>query len=385
MGTERIYYTDGHSSEFYAKVTGCTEADGGKFAVTLDRTAFFPEGGGQLADTGFIGEAAVADVREKNGEIYHFTDKELAVGDSYLCRIDWQTRFRRMQNHGGEHIVSGLVNRKYGYNNIGFHMGSDDITIDFDGILDRTQLAEIERLANEAVTANRRIIVSFPSTDELKTLEYRSKKAIEGQVRIVEIEGFDRCACCAPHLAYTGEIGIIKILDFMRYKGGVRVHILCGYDALEDYNRRYEITAKISNLLSAKQLETAEAVARLNDECGRLRGECGELRRKLLSYRASEVAETPGNICLFEDTDAEGLRMLVNLCVPKCGGVCAAFSGNDEDGYKYIIGSRTVDLRAMSKDINKALSGRGGGTPEMIQGSAAAKAEAIKEYFIKMN
>ncbi len=381
METKKIYYTDGHASEFEAIVTGCVAAEGGKYAVILDRTAFFPEGGGQLADTGFIGEAAVADVREKNGEIFHYTDRPLCVGENYHCMINWPVRFRRMQNHGGEHIVSGIVNRMYGYNNVGFHMGADDITIDFDGLLDRSQLIEIEKLANEAVTANRKINISFPSAEELKTLEFRSKKALEGQVRIVEIEGFDRCACCAPHLGSTGEVGIIKILDFMKYKGGVRIHILSGMDALEDYHRRYEITAKISALLSVKQLETAEAVARLYDDNGKLRGECGELRRKLLAYRAAEVTETSGNICLFEDVDADGLRLLVNLCVQKCQGVCAAFSGNDTTGYKYIIGSKSVDLRAASKDINKALAGRGGGTPEMIQGSIAASAEAIKQYF----
>lgn len=381
METLKIYETDGHAKEFDAIVVSCEALGDGRHAVVLDRTAFFPEGGGQAADTGTVGDANVIDVQEKNGVPVHFTDRPLEVGASVHGKIDYEERFRRMQNHSGEHIVSGIVNRLYGYNNIGFHMGEDDITIDFDGVLDRAQLCEVEKIANEAVAANRRILVSFPDAEALATLEYRSKKELEGRVRIVEIEGFDRCACCAPHLKMTGEVGIIKILDFIHYKGGVRVHLLCGFDALEDYHRRYESTKRVSELLSVPQSEIVGGVEALQTECGRLRGEVGELKRRIMDIRADEVKECDGNICIFENTEPNLARYLVNACVSKCGGVCGVFSGDDESGYKYIIAARREGLRAAAKNINAALGGRGGGSDEMIQGSIAASAEKIIEYF----
>ena len=385
METIKLYFTDSHISRFDATVTGCNPAGEGRFAVTLDRTAFFPGGGGQAADSGHIGDAAVLDMREDGETIYHITGSALEVGRVYTCEIDWESRFRRMQNHSGEHIVSGIVKRLHGLNNIGFHMGSDDITIDFDGFLDMAQLRRVERLANEAVAADRKIFAFFPSAEELKSLEYRSKKELEGQVRIVEIEDFDRCACCAPHLSSTGEVGMIKVLDSVRYKGGVRVHLLCGFDALDDYNRRLDIGSRISALLSAKQSELDLAVERLHEECGKLRGEVGELRRRIYALRAASLPETDGNIVLFEEGDENGLRYLVNLCLPKCGGIVAAFSGDDERGYKYVCASARVDLRTASREINAAISGRGGGSKTMIQGSAAASAAAIGEFFAHYN
>lgn len=285
-----------------------------------------------------------------------------------------------MQNHGGEHIVSGIVYRRYGYHNVGFHMGEDDITIDFDGVLDRAQLLEVEREANVAIAENRRVSISFPSSEELARLDYRSKRPLEGRVRIVEIEGMDRCACCAPHFEHTGCIGLIKILDVMHYKGGVRVHLLCGLDALEDYERRYAATLAISARLSVPQAEVAAAVEQLSAEAGRLRGECGELRRRLLALKAEQLTASGGNLCLFEQLEAADMRYLVNLCQDKCG-ICAVFSGDDASGYRYIIAGRDRDMRALATELNRALSGRGGGSTQMIQGSVGATRDAIEKFF----
>lgn len=380
MSTERIYETDGGAVSFEARVTGCRECANG-FEITLDRTAFFPGGGGQEPDNGALDGKPVLSLYETGGEIVHVLSSPLAAGARVRGELDRETRLRRMQNHGGEHIISGIVNRLYGLNNVGFHMGSDDITVDFDGVLDRERLVEAERLANLAVAENRRITVSTPPPDVLATLNYRSKKPLEGRVRIVEIEGFDRCACCAPHLPSTGSVGMIKILDFIHYKGGVRVHLLCGLDALDDYHRRYCADAELSALLSAKQSGLTDAVRRLYDECGALRGECGELRRRLMQYRADAVPPTDGNICLFEDTDPNTARYLVKLCLDKCGGICAVFSGDDSIGYKFIMASRTRDLCAALPELSRALSARGGGSPAMIQGTAGAAGQVIREFF----
>ena len=382
MATEKIYELQGDLYSTDACVTACRPAEGG-YEVTLDRTVFFPGGGGQEADSGTVGGLRVLAMSEQGEEVVHLLPQALEVGQAVECRIDVEPRLRRMQNHGGEHIISGIVNRKYGFNNVGFHMGTDDITIDFDGVLTREQLCRVEMLANRAVTEDRPISVFFPSPDQLEKLDYRSKKALSGRVRIVEIENFDRCACCAPHLPRTGQVGIIKILDFIHYKGGVRVHLLCGLDALEDYHRRYLASAEISSLLSTPQNEIAGAVARLQEENGQLRGEIGELRRRLLTLRADAVQPTEGNICLFESADANGMRLLCNICVEKCGGLCAVFSGNDESGYKYIIASRTRNLRELIPVINSALSARGGGSPRMIQGSCTATREKIEKFFLE--
>ena len=266
--TEKLYYIDSHMKTFTATVTSC-EKDGARYLVTLDRTAFFPEGGGQLGDSGTIGDARVFDTHEKDGEILHYVNQPLEIERSYDCAIDWETRFRRMQNHSGEHIVSGLVHKKYGYNNVGFHMGSDVVTIDFDGELTKEQLSEIEREANYAVAANYKVTATFPPKEVLKTLEYRSKLELTENVRIVEIENVDICACCAPHISSTAEVGTVRILSSERRRRGgegVRITMLCGLDAYDNEVIIGENNTEISMLLSAKRNETAAAVRRLMGE-----------------------------------------------------------------------------------------------------------------------
>lgn len=377
--TEKLYYTDSHMSEFTAVVTACEERKGG-YRLSLDRTAFFPEGGGQLADTGFIGEVSVTDVHEKDGAVWHYTDAPVAPGTSVSCRIDWEQRYRRMQNHSGEHIVSGITHGLYGYDNVGFHMGSDCMTIDFSGELTWEQLTDIERRANECVRANVPVITSFPDSEALAAMEYRSKLELTHDVRIVEIEGVDRCACCAPHVSRTGEVGMIKILDFMRHRGGVRVSLVCGMDALDDYRRKQDSAAAISAMLSAKRDETAPAVERLLHEQQQLKEKYAELSRELVKHMAAAIPPTDGNLCVFDDKlDETALRELVNALMEKCR-IAAAFSGSDETGYRYIIGSAKTDLRPLTKTINAGIGGRGGGRSEMIQGSASGSAKEIQIF-----
>ena len=258
--TEKLYYLDSPLFEFAARVLETREGKRG-WEVLLDRTAFFPEGGGQPADTGTIGRARVLDVHEREGEIRHLCDRELASG-TYACAVDAEKRLRRMQNHSGEHVFSGLTHQKYGAENVGFHMAADCMTIDFDKELSFEQLSEIEYEANLAVRANIPVRTFYPSPEELKVLEYRSKKELAGAVRIVEIAGIDRCACCAPHVRATGEIGAIKLLTAERHRGGVRLSLICGMDALDDYRRKQDSAAAISALLSAKRDERAPAVER---------------------------------------------------------------------------------------------------------------------------
>lgn len=383
--TQKLYYLDSHMKTFTATVTACVQS-GDRYELTLDRTAFFPEGGGQLGDSGYIGSVRVFDTHERDDEVVHYVNQPVEPGSEVSCIIDWDVRFRRMQNHSGEHIVSGLVHKKYGYNNVGFHMGSDVVTIDFDGEMSAEQLAEIEREANLIVAENRRVNTFFPSAQELNALKYRSKKEIDGQVRIVEIEDTDICACCAPHVFTTAEVGTVRILSSERRRRGgegVRITMLCGLDAYDNEVVISRNNTEISMLLSAKRNETAAAVQRLLSENEKLKARSASLCRALALMKAEEVEPTQGNVCLFDDIlDDASLRLLVNEAVKKCGGVAAVFSGSDETGFRYIIGSRNIDLRKAAKTINAGISGRGGGSPEMIQGSCTSCTENIKDFLI---
>ena len=378
--TEKLYYSDSHITRFEAEVLSCEETEKG-YAVSLSITAFFPEGGGQSADTGYIGNARVFDVQEKDGSILHFTKEPVEKG-ILTCVLDAEQRLRRMQNHSGEHIVSGLVNSTFGLDNVGFHMSTGFMTIDFSGELTWEQLMDIEKRANEAVRADLPIIQHFPLPEELETLQYRSKLELTENVRIVEIPGIDRCACCAPHVKHTGEIGIIKILSSERHRGGIRVTLSCGMDALDIIRNMQENVTLISNLLSARREETSCAVEHLIEERDNLKYRLVAAETELVSAKAQSIESTDGNICLFVNFQNEATRIeLANLLMPKCGGIVALFCGSDEEGWKYIIGSRSVNLREKAKEINASIDGRGGGKPEMIMGRASKTREEIENYF----
>ena len=381
--TERLYYADSHLFSFRALVLSC-EAEGEGFLVTLDRTAFFPEGGGQPADTGMLGAARVLDTRERGEEIVHLCGAPLPVGETVTGAVDAEQRLRRMQNHSGEHIVSGLAHRLFGLENVGFHMGARGMSVDLSGELSAEQLVLLETRANELVRADLPLRAWFPAPEELETLDYRSKKELSGAVRLVEVKGADLCACCAPHVSHTGEIGLIKLLDAQRHRGGMRLTLLCGMDALDDYRARLEAAGAVSRALSVPRENIAGGVERLLAERDGLKERVAGLSMELARLRAAAEGETAGNLCVFDTLlDEIALRELVNLLAEKCGGYAAAFSGSDETGYRYILGSRRVDLRALAKRFNAAVGGKGGGTPEMIQGRASASAETIRAFVME--
>ncbi len=378
--TEKLYYSDGHLSRFTARVTSCEKEDG-TWAVKLDRSAFFPGGGGQEADEGVLSDMKLLGLREEGEDIVHITPAPLEPGALVECRIDWPLRFSRMQGHSGEHILSGTVHRLFGYDNVGFHMGEEAITIDFSGELSREDLSRAELEANRAIWRDVPVRTLLPTPGELAAMDYRSKKELTGQVRIVEIEGVDLCACCAPHVSHSGEVGLLKIIDSMRHRGGTRMTLLCGEAALLDYEALHENNAAVSAALSAKRLETGGAIARVMAEQEERRAELTKLKRELLQLKAAALRPTEGSICIFEsDIDMITLRELVNAGSELAGKVCAGFAGTDGD-YKYIIGSRTVPLRARTKKINAAIDGRGGGSDAMIQGTSRARREDIERYF----
>ena len=397
MNTLRLFDQNSHLYTFEATVLS---AEAGKtphtLSVILDATAFFPEGGGQYPDPGTLGGCPVTDVQEQGGIITHTVDishlndspHPFEKGTVVKGELDAATRLERMQNHTGEHIVSGIVHRRFGYKNVGFHLGDGDVTLDFDGVLTREQLDEIEEEANTIVSACLPITAYYPAPEELSTLSYRAKLNLTEGVRIVRIGNVDApkdlCACCAPHVDNTGEIGLIKLLDFIHYKGGVRIHMLCGSWALADYRRRYTAVATMAAAMSVKQEEVVAGFERMQAEIEGHKKVISTLRGKLEAHTVAAITPTEGSLCLFDEgLDAPEMRRLLNAAVAKCGRLCGVFSGNDEEGYRFVIGrgDPTMDLKPRIKEINTALSARGGGSSEMLQGSCTAARAVIEAFF----
>lgn len=376
MNTEKLFYHDSHKKTFTAQVLSCQPGPKDTWLIVLDQTAFFPEGGGQYADTGYLENAKVLDVQEKDGILYHQTDQPLTEGCEVTGNLDYEERFSKMQQHTGEHIVSGLMHSTFGYDNVGFHLGTGEVTMDFNGPVDEGQLRAIELRANQAVAANLPVEVTYPSREELGAIEYRSKIEIQGQVRIVTIPGYDVCACCAPHVKTTGEIGMIKLTGAVKYKGGTRVSMLCGFRALDDYNQKEESVRKISILFSAKPELVAAAASKQKEDLATVRDKLLAFQEKYLSFRLQQLSASQ-NIYIFEEElDVNIARRFVNQAMEQCSGIAAVFIGNDQNGYRYILGSRSADLNTFSRSLNSRFHGKGGGKPEMVQGSLAAGSDS---------
>lgn len=380
MEIERLYEVDPYIREFDARVMACEQVKD-QYRILLDRTAFFPEGGGQPGDRGMIGEALIKDTHEKDGMIWHYSDSRLNVGSEVHGKIDWDFRFSNMQNHAGEHIVSGLIHGKYGYDNVGFHMGSEAVTLDINGELTKEQVKEIEKEANAAIEANIPIQVFIPEKRVLEQMEYRSKKELEGDVRIVEISGYDRCACCGTHPLRTGEIRLIKILSVQNYKGGVRIAMLAGNRALEDYMDKHESVVDISHLLSSKTGEITGAVERLLKEIGDLKYTMVQMKREIMEKKA-EAQEISGKAVCVEENEFKGneLREYANMLSKRAEKVLAVSGGTDSQR-RYVLIDKTGGAKMLGQEIQKLFGGKGGGSPQMIQGTMSGNFEEIKGWF----
>ena len=381
--TRRLYYEDVYKKEFTAKVLECRESKKG-YEIILNQTAFYPEGGGQPSDTGILGGINVKEVHEKDGELVHYTDGPLEVGMDVIGKINWGRRFDLMQQHSGEHIVSGLVHEAFGYDNVGFHMGSDVITIDFSGMLDEEQMAEIEAKANQIIWENQEVEIFYPTEQELKNLDYRSKKELSGWVRIVRFPGADTCACCGTHVARTGEIGMVKLLSVVKFREGVRMEMLSGKRVLDYLNMINEQNRQISVKLSAKMDKTASAVARIQDENFALKGRVHALEEEFIVGEAAKWKEKENVLLFQEGMEAGSVQKLADAILQVCKGRCAVFSRNADGSYKYAMGEKDGDLRQFTKEMNAVLNGRGGGKPFFVQGSVqASEKETVSASFIR--
>lgn len=372
--TEKLFYSNAYMSEFTASVLSCTRRSE-DYAVELDKTAFFPEGGGQPGDTGFIGGAEVTDTVESDGRILHICRSACREGDTVACKVNFDYRFLNMQQHTGEHIFSGIIHSITGFDNVGFHMGSQFVTVDFNGKVSEQALERAEKLANAAVYADKPVEVFIPSEQELERLTYRSKKELEGDVRLVRIEGCDLCACCGTHVARTGEVGIIKAVSMINYKSGVRITLMIGSRALADYAGKNTAVHCAAAMLSAKPEELTVQVDRLLHRLEELKAENAAIKHELLCCKSAGC----GAVVFDGEMNPDSARELCNLLADRLG-TAAVFCGADDRGYKYTVISRTQDIRELCKGMNDALNGRGGGKADMVCGSLAAPQRAIEEF-----
>ena len=380
MQTRKLYYEDPHMCSFTATVLSCEQTEKG-CEVVLDATAFYPEGGGQAADTGTLNGIRVKDTRERGADVVHLCEAVLEPGTVVEGLIDWELRFHRMQQHSGEHIVSGIINRRYGYHNVGFHMGSDIITIDFDGIIPAEDLPSVEAEANSAVWQNLRVRCWYPSEEELPGVFYRTKRALPWPVRIVQIPGFDSCACCGTHVKATGEIGLVKLFSVMGFRGGTRMEMACGSSALKLLNNAYEQNRQVSQAFSAKMEETGAAARRMNEVEAQLKYRIVGLEKQIFSGISAGYAGKGDVVHFAENLENTAVRDLADAIAGSCGGTAAVFSGSDEGGYAFCLVTRKGDLRALGKEMTQALNGRGGGKPVFQQGRVNAKKTQIEAFF----
>lgn len=380
METRKLYYENSHIYQFHSRVLHCEMGKNG-YEVVLEQTAFYPEGGGQAADTGSLGTVRVLDTRERDGQLIHICDGALEVGSCVEGKIDSHARFLRMQQHSGEHIVSGIIHRRYGYHNVGFHMGDQWMTIDFDGVIPTEDLAQIEAEANQAVWGNLPVKTWYPDPESLKTIPYRTKKELAWPVRIVEIPGYDICACCGTHVSATGEIGLIKLLSTCGLRGGTRMEMACGEQAFALLTQAYDQNRQVGQAFSAQPHETGAAARRMNEILAQQKWRIGQLEKEIFEHISMRYVNSGNVIHFADDLDSTGVRVLADAIADVCRGIAAVFSGTEEAGYSYCLVTRQGDLRPFGKEMTAVLNGRGGGKPAFQQGRVSASREKIGKFF----
>ena len=378
MQTRKLYYEDCHQYDFTAWVVSCAPVEGG-FEIILDATAFYPEGGGQPCDLGKLGTVRVLDVQERGEEVIHLCDGPLAVGQEVRGQIDWNRRFDLMQQHTGEHIVSGIICRRYGWHNVGFHMGADVVTIDFDGPIPVEALPQIEAEANRAVWENLAVSCWVPSPEELQRVPYRSKRALPWPVRIVQVPDWDSCACCGVHVERTGEIGLIKLFSCVKFHQGVRIEMACGGRALGILNAVYDQNRQVSQAFSAKIFETGQAARKINERLAQAEYRCTALERQIFDGIAAGYAGKGNVLHMDSSLTPLAVRELADRIASRCGGVAAVVGG--EANFSICLMGPREEVTALGTDLKTRLSARGGGKPGIFQGTVTATEGQLREYF----
>ena len=382
METEKLYDQDAYLQTFDAQVLSCQSGKDG-YLVELDRTAFYPEGGGQPADHGTLGDVSVTDVHEKDGVILHSCTAPLTPGETVRGVIDWQRRFDHMQQHSGEHIVSGMLCSTFHCDNVGFHLGADIVTIDYNAPITWEDVLAVEARANAYIWEDHPFQVSYPTPQELETLEYRSKKALTGQVRITSFPGADTCACCGTHVSSSGQVGLVKFLSCQKFRSGVRLEVLCGKRALDWLSAAWEQNRSIAQALSVKENTTFAALQRLQAELAETKQRCAALEEESFLRTAHDYAGKGDVTLVVPPLQGDGARRLCDAVSRECGGRCAIFSG-ENGSYRYAIIHAGQDIRSLVQSLNAALNGRGGGRDGFAQGTVQTTEESIHAFFAQV-
>ena len=391
MSTFELYYSHPYKTDFEADIISIDACDTKEntYKVILNQTLFFPEAGGQSCDKGeiLIGDisATVESVQiDKDGIISHYIYSSSPLNITNLVntkikgKIDWNHRFSNMQQHSGEHIFSGIVHEKYGYDNVGFHLSDNSVTMDYNGYLTPDEAYEIEALVNKVIADNVDVICSFPSDTELENIDYRCKVELTGDVRIVEIAGVDICACCCPHVAKTGEIGLLKVISSIKYKGGTRLSILCGFRALKYFSSLQADMNELRTLLSSELSEVVNNVAAIKNERDELKIKLREANKAKLINEIDHLSDSAGALIFTDEVDAKSQREALNYLIERRDNYCGILVGDDKKGYSYLIGSNSLDSTLIGERLKESFGAKGGGKKEMIQGFVEAKACDIK-------
>lgn len=386
--TEKLYDYYPYETKFEGKVLSCVEDKLG-YKVELDRTLFFPEEGGQTPDQGTLDGQEVVYVSQENGQIFHFLGEKVEIGRTICGIVEWSHRRSNMQMHSAEHIFSGLVHKRFGYDNVGFHLSDNDATMDYNGRLSGEDISLLEREVNEAIWKALKINTWYPDEDELGRLDYRAKSGIEGQVRMVEIESIDLCACCAPHVKNTSEIGIFKIVKYENYKGGIRLHYLAGERAYNFLNSLQISFNDVSRLLSSSTDKVAENVLKLQKDNAELSFEIGKIKRESLEkeiadFVNSDVKGSANNILAFfiGNNNADLLRFGIDKMLEVSEKVCFIYSGNDDSGYRFVLEGHGEPIRDKFEMLKEALPIKGGGKDASFQGTIASTKLNIEKNFL---
>lgn len=381
MNVNELYYQNVYLKEFEASVVSCVKGKKG-YEIVLDQTAFYPEGGGQLCDQGTLNGIWVKEVKEKD-QIIHYTDEAIEIGTKVKGCIDWERRFDHMQNHTGEHILSGVIHQLFGYENVGFHMSDDHILVDYDGMMSEDDVKRVEALSNEIIRRHEKILVTYPSKEELDAMDFRCKKELSGTVRIVDIPGCDVCACCGTHVDNTAEVNLIKVINFEKHKDGIRLELLCGNRALKDYEMKHMQNMHLYQLFSVKPDEVESMVKKVQEEAKQQRFEVNELWKRLLAMRIDQIEPTDFIIeCFEESVPKDQLKNFANGLLVKCDTLAVLVP--NRESFNYLVMSKSKPLRALSRELNKALNGKGGGSDEMIQGTFSADKDTIIKVLKEM-
>lgn len=379
MQTRKLYYEDSHLKTFRAQVLSY-QPEKDYFVVTLDATAFYPEGGGQAGDTGVLGGVRVLDTHERGETVAHYCAAPLEPGQTVEGTIDWEARFRRMQQHSGEHIVSGMLCARFACDNVGFHMGEDLVTIDYNADIPWDALLAVEAAANRYLWEDHPVDIRLHRGEELAAIDYRSKKAIPGDVRIVTFPGADCCACCGTHVKTSAEVGLVKFLSVQKFRQGVRIELLCGGRAQRYLSRCWEQARATGQALSVKPEASYPAVEKLLSELSARKADAAQWQTLAFQGIARSVAGKGDVLLLQPPMEGTALRRLADAAAEQCGGLAAVFAG--EDGrWSYALCRHGGDVSAETKAMNAALSGRGGGRGPLSQGSVQAAKAQIETYF----